>query len=146
MCLTILWIAFLSKGPLISIVSFFFPLNHQASEGCDPPASCIPGSRIIRLVFSVSTFRVGSSFWRWFWSALPSQPATWPSSLARFLIISDVCYLPVHLLKFLVCSIPVYALGRPVSWASYHALRQGPVLRRASHLELNSLSSLSWNS
>lgn len=104
MCLLVLGISFLSKGPFISIVSFlFFPLNHQASGGCGPPAYCRPGSRSIKLV-SISMFRVGSSFWRWFSSSLPPHAATWHSSLGRFLMISDVGYLP--LLKFLESSVP----------------------------------------
>lgn len=95
MCLLFLWLCFLSKGPWISIMDFFFfPLNHQALGGCDlpsyhPPSGNGAHTRLpslvlwtfrppllfplhlsLRFLSGISTLRVESSFWRWSSSVL----------------------------------------------------------------------------
>lgn len=84
MCLLILWISFVLKGPLISVACFFFSLHHQASRGYGSPGHLpssrsdvsktpvftpadfpvlslhFPGFPSLRLVFSISTFQEGT--------------------------------------------------------------------------------------
>lgn len=141
----------LSRGPLISIVHFFFfPLNHEALGKCDPPPpSYHPPSGngahtrwlslvlwtfqpslsfllylSIRLVFSISTLRMESSFWRWSSSVLmPPDSLLWPD----FRCLFPPCVLIEVTSMFHLLVMPEAGLA---SWACCHAFPHGPVLRR----------------
>lgn len=84
----------------------------------------------IRLVLSISTLRVGSSFWRWFSSVSLPGFATWLSSLVSFLLALDVRFFPCTLIAVssMLCLL-VMPQGELASWVCTNALHRAQVLK-----------------
>lgn len=133
----------------ISFVCFFFSpftVEHPGDVGLHshrPPfrSSALPrqppvASRSfscteVRLVLNVSSLRVGSSFRRWFSSALLPACATWLASLARFLLLSAEISRVLHLLAVLQAGL--------ASWACLWCKCTGPSSQKGLRLGFDAL-------
>lgn len=119
----------LSKGPLISIVYFFFfPLTIKLWGDVTPQVTVLPLEMVptqdghlwsyelssppflfplypsVRLVFCISTLRVEISFWRWL---LPPDSLLWPGFCWFQMFVSSLC------INWSFCApSPGYAIGR----------------------------------